>query len=404
MIQGILGDPVKRRWWLTVGVCVAVGILLPFVWDHTGADLKVYRLGGSMVLDDPASLYAARMRDITMPFTYPLFGAMVMVPVAVMPWPVAYGVSITVSLFAIVVIWRLCLRRLPPASSWGPAGLIAVSAASLLIEPVRETLSYGQINLILCALILYDVLEVRRPRRGIWIGIAAGIKLTPLVFFGMLVVTRQWRALAHASAAFAVTVLAGFLIAPSAAWEYWTKLLSDTARIGGLAYSGNQSWNGFLIRVTGDMDGGGLAWKAVVLLTVVAGLWLTRALWLRGERLGATAIAGMISLLCSPVSWSHHWVWMIPLGVALLTGTRVGRRFPVQTAAAWFGLLMLAPIWWVPRRGNRELDWNMLEQVAGNAYLWLALTAGLLLAAGGRTRTMPAATTIREDAPTHPRL
>ncbi|GAA1528920.1 glycosyltransferase 87 family protein [Kribbella lupini] len=399
MSTGILGDPVNRRWWLTVAVCVAVGILLPFVWDHTGADLKVYRLGGSMVLDDPSSLYAARMRDITMPFTYPLFGAMVMVPVAVMPWPVAYGVSIAVSLFALVVIWRLCLRRLPPASSWGPAGLIAVSAASLLIEPVRETLSYGQINLILCALILYDVLEVRRPRRGIWLGIAAGIKLTPLVFFGMLVVTRQWRALAHASAAFAATMLAGFLIAPSAAWEYWTKLLSDTGRIGGLAYSGNQSWNGFLIRVTGDLDGGGLAWKVAVLLTVVAGLWLTRALWLRGERLGATAVAGMISLLCSPVSWSHHWVWMIPLGVALLTGTRVGRRFPVQTAATWFGLLALAPIWWVPRRANRELEWNMLEQVAGNAYLWLALTAGVLLAAGGRAKKVPSATAVRAGVP-----
>ncbi|WP_432946357.1 glycosyltransferase 87 family protein [Kribbella sp. CA-253562] len=399
MSTGILGDPVRRRWWLTVAVCVAVGILLPLVWDHTGADLKVYRLGGSMVLDDPSSLYAARMRDITMPFTYPLFGAMVMVPVAVMPWPVAYGVSIAVSLVALAVIWRLCLRRLPAARHWGPAGLIAVTATSLLLEPVRETLSYGQINLILCAFILYDVLEVRRPRRGIWLGIAAGIKLTPLVFLGLLVVTRQWRALAHASAAFAATVLAGFLVAPSAAWEYWTKLLSDTARIGGLAYTGNQSWNGFLIRITGDLDGGGLAWKVLVVLTVVAGLCLTHALWARGERLGATAVCGMISLLCSPVSWSHHWVWMISLGVALLTGTRVGRRFPAHVAVTWFGLLMLAPIWWVPRRGNRELDWNMLEQVIGNAYLWLALTAGILLAAGRRTEKMPAATTVRQRTP-----
>ncbi|MEV6282452.1 glycosyltransferase 87 family protein [Kribbella sp. NPDC051770] len=399
MSTGILGDPVKRRWWLTVAVCVAVGILLPFVWDHTGADLKVYRLGGSMVLDDPSSLYDARMRDITMPFTYPLFGALVMVPVAVMPWPVAYGVSIAVSLVALAVIWRLCLRRLPAAQGWGLAALLAVTAASLLVEPVRETLSYGQINLILCALILYDVLEVRRRRRGIWLGIAAGIKLTPLVFLGLLVVTRQWRALAHASAAFAATVLTGFLIAPTAAWEYWTKLLADTGRIGALAYAGNQSWNGFLIRITGDPEGGGLAWKALVLLTVVAGLWLTRALWLRGERLGATAVTGMISLLCSPVSWSHHWVWMIPLGVALLTGTRVGRRFPVPTAATWFGLMMLAPIWWVPRRGDRELHWNMLEQVFGNAYLWLALTAGILLAAGRRTEKMPSATTRRQHIP-----
>lgn len=250
-----------RRWWLAGGVVVVVAVLLPFVWEHTGADLKVYRLGGAAMLSDPASLYTTRLRYISMPFTYPPFGGVVMAPVSLLPWPLAYGASIAASLIALVAIWKLSLRHLLAGRRLHPAILIAIVAASLLLEPVRETLSYGQINLLLCAIILHDALGPKdRPGRGIWLGLAAGIKLTPLVFFGLLLVTRQWKALAHASAAFAGTVLIGFLIAPRMALDYWTNLLSDTARIGGLAYSGNQSWNGFLIRATGDLEGGGPLW------------------------------------------------------------------------------------------------------------------------------------------------
>lgn len=397
MILGILGGPAKRRWWVAAGVCVVVALVLPFVWGHTGADLKVYRLGGAALLSDPSSLYTSRLRYISMPFTYPIFGGVVMAPVSLLPWPLAYGASIAASLVALAAIWRLSLRQLLKNRRLHPAVLIAVTAASLLIEPVRETLSYGQINLILCALILYDVLGPKdRMGRGIWLGLAAGIKLTPLVFFGLLLVTRQWKALAHASAAFAGTVLIGFLITPRTAYEYWTHLISDTGRIGGLAYSGNQSWNGFLIRISGDLDGGGRLWQFVVLVTVVAGLWLSRSLWRRGEQLAAVSTTGLISLLCSPVSWSHHWVWVIPLGVSLLTATRLGRRFPWPVAAAWAALFMLAPIWWPPRGDNQELHWNSVEVLAGNAYLWLCLLAAILLALGRRdkvpaTRTLEAA-------------
>jgi alpha-1,2-mannosyltransferase len=391
VITGFLRDPARRPWWFAAGVCVVVGLLLPFVWRHTGADLKVYRLGGAAILADPATLYEARLRYISMPFTYPLFGGLVMVPVSLLPWPLAYGASIAVSLVALVAIWRLSLRsRLDGLRKYfgrpHPAVLVALVAGSLLLEPVRETLSYGQINLILCAVVLYDVLAVKRSRRGIWIGIAAGIKLTPLVFFGLLLVTKQWRALVHASAAFLGTVLIGFLLAPRTAWHYWTHMISDTGRIGGLAYAGNQSWNGFLIRTTGNLGGGGHLWRALVLLTVLAGLWLTRVLWLRREHLAAVSVCALIGLLCSPVSWSHHWVWCLPLGISLLTATNIGRRRPVAVSATWFALFAVAPIWWPPRGNNQELTWNPGWQLAGNAYLWLSLAACAVLAIGTRPK------------------
>jgi alpha-1,2-mannosyltransferase len=178
-------------------------------------------------------------------------------------------------------------------------------------------------------------------------------------------------------------VLIGFAVAPRMAAEYWTSTLPDTGRIGALAYSSNQSWNGFLVRLSGDLAGGGRVWLFLVLVTVLGGLWLTRELWLRGEHLASLSVCALIGLLCSPVSWSHHWVWLIPLGIALLSCTELGRRYPIPVAATWFGLIILAPIWWPPR-GGAQLSWNFGEVLAGNAYLVLSLAAALLLALGNR--------------------
>ena len=379
----------SARWWLAGAVVVAVGILLPFVWDHAGADLKVYRLGGSTILADPATLYTARLKDISMPFTYPVFGALVMVPVALLPWVMAYSAAIAASLVALAVIWRMCI------GDRHPAVLVALVAASLLLEPVRETLSYGQINLVLCAVILYDVLDTNHPRRGIWLGLAAGIKLTPLVFLGLILVTRQWKALAHATAAFLATVAIGFLVAPRTALDYWTNLLADTSRIGGLAYSGNQSWNGFLIRLTGNLEGGGRPWQLLGAVTVLAGLYLTRVLWLRNQHLAAVSVCALIALYCSPVSWSHHWVWCLPLGVALLKDLDL--RWRPFAGVLWFGLFAIAPIWWPPRRDNRELTWTFVQHLEGNAYLWLTLTATVVLAFHAKKTTREEASRVVEE-------
>jgi alpha-1,2-mannosyltransferase len=370
------------RWWFAALVCVAVGILLPMLWRHSLVDLKVYRLGGSALLDDPSTLYSARMEGSGLPFTYPPFAGLVMVPVSLVPWSLVAALWTAASLISLALVWRLSLRY--AGSRLHVAAFVAVVAGSLVLEPVRETLGFGQINLMLCALIMYDLLDVKHPRRGIWLGIAAGIKLTPLVFLGLLFVTRQWRALIHASAAFAGTVLLGFLLAPEAATEYWTSLVSDTTRIGGLAFSSNQSWNAFLIRLSGDLNGGGRLWQGLVLVSVLAGLWLARALWMRGDRLAGLSVCGLIGLLCSPVSWSHHWVWAIPLGVSLLTSTPLRRKVPLTVA--WFGLFALAPIWWPPNHEDRELTWSFGEQFTGNGYLIAAIVAVLLLALGLRSR------------------
>ena len=368
----------RRPKWLTVLVVLAVLVataLLVLTWDHTGADLKVYRIGGWTVLTDPSRLYDVHPAGMSLPFTYPIFAAVLMIPVAILPWPLAYALSIVLSLAALALIWKVCL----PALTTRPPALVIVAlfAASMILEPVRETLSYGQINLVLCALILGDALGLKHRGRGIGIGIAAGIKLTPLVFVAFLLVTGQRKAFLRASAAFVGTVAAGFVIAPRTALRYWTEIVNDHSRIGGLAYSGNQSWNGFLVRLSGDLGGGGFVWFGVVLLTGLAGLWLSRGLWLAGRRLAAMSVCGLVGVLCSPVSWSHHWVWVLPLGVSVAACFDGLRR--LLAAAVWYLAFVVAPIWWPPNHDNRELGWNLWEQLTGNAYLWLGLGAAVLL-------------------------
>jgi alpha-1,2-mannosyltransferase len=365
----------KVLWGLAVGVCVVASVVLPMLWQHSLVDLKVYRLGGRALLDDAAALYDVRLAGL--PFTYPPFAAVVMVPFALLPWAVAVSVWTLGTFVSLIAVWRLSTGK-----GLASPVLLAVVAGSLILEPVRETLGFGQVNLMLCALILYDVLgPATRPGRGIWVGLAAGVKLTPLVFFGLLVVTRQWKALAYATGSFAVTVLVGFVVTPHGAKEYWTSLLADTTRIGGLAFSSNQSWNAFLIRLTGDLNGGGLLWLILVALTVGGGLWLSWRLWSDGERVAAVSVTALVGLLCSPVSWSHHWVWAIPLGVAV-----IGRltKYRVFFGVAWFGVFTVAPIWWPPNHDNRELDWSFAEQFSGNAYLIAAMVAVLVLALGLR--------------------
>ncbi|MFD7159609.1 glycosyltransferase 87 family protein [Kribbella sp. NPDC059898] len=371
----------RWMWVLAVLAGITAAVLLPVLWDHTGADLKVYRLGGDTILTDPSALYSARLPRISLPFTYPPFAALVFVPFALLPWPLAYGVSIASSIAALWLILRYSLRH-PRLRT---AAMVVAVAVCLLVEPVRETLSYGQINLFLCALVMYDVLDRKHAGRGVWIGVAAGIKLTPLVFVAWLLVTRQWRALRYAAATFCGTVLIGFVFAPSASWEYWTRLVFNAGRIGPPAFAGNQSWNGLLVRFGAPSSGA--VWMVLVLATVVAGLWLSRRLYDQGQMLASLCVCATVGLLCAPISWDHHWVWMIPMGVALAK-TVPARRPLVRlaVAAAWFGYFIAGPFRWVPQAFDREYDWTLGQQLPGNAYILAGIAAVTMIAITSMTR------------------
>ncbi|WP_405056232.1 glycosyltransferase 87 family protein [Kribbella sp. NBC_01505] len=392
--------PLDRRrmllWILAAAVLVALGAWIGGKY-HGMIDLRVYRLGGDALLHGPA-LYDAKLPGIGLPFTYPPFAAIAMVPLAIVPWGVALVVWTTASVLCLTLIWRASL----PKTFWSfvtlrkrTVVLVALTILSLVLEPVWATIDFGQINLMLVAMIVLDLIRPNDARlRGFWLGVTIGIKLTPVPILALLVVTKQWKALRNALLGLLTTIAIGFAFAPKQSWRYWTEVVFDANRVGGIAYSGNQSLNGFLHRLGNTASWVQPTWFVASVIVGLAVLWLARKYWLADERVTAIAVMALAVLFASPISWSHHWVWIIPLGISLIRGVnRVWGLNPAVVAGVlWYGLFVLRSIWWVPYRDDRELSWTFWQSIPGNSHLILGLIAFIVLAITSRGLTRSTST------------
>ncbi len=356
-------------------LALAVGLwcaLLAWRWDWF-IDLRVYELGAGALFG--GDLYGVRFHVADLPFTYPPFAAVLLLPLAVLPiWLSAFLWSLAC---VVVLAWVLDLTLRACGAAPRAWVLPAVVAAALLAEPVWSTLSFGQVNLFLTAAILADVLRPERRHAGWLVGVAAGVKLTPLFFVAFLLVTGHRRAAGTAVGAFAATVLVGAVAAPSASWAYWTDVLWDPGRVGGVEYAGNQSVLGILSRLLGHEAPTAL-WFAVAGTTALVSLLAARLLWRSASpaaRPLAVCTASYGMLLASPISWDHHWVWLVPTVVALWVSELPRARVLATVVAV---VAFSRAIWWAPFRNGKEYDWSPAESVAGNAYVLLAL---VLLAA-----------------------
>jgi alpha-1,2-mannosyltransferase len=233
---------------------------------------------------------------------------------------------------------------------------------------VWQNLSFGQINLILMLAVLVDLVRPERRWSGVLVGIAAGLKLTPLVFVVLLVLIGHRAAAARASLAFAGTLLVGLVAIPGAT-RYWTDDLLEPTRVGPPALAHNQSVYGALTRLLDETPPTWL-WAAVAGPIAVALLLVAAAWWRRGERVLGTCLGALAMLLASPVSWSHHWVWAVPVALVLWERSRWG-------AVLWTAVFAARPIVWPPWGEGRELDWRWFEHLAGNAYGFAALAVGI---------------------------
>jgi alpha-1,2-mannosyltransferase len=364
-----------------VVVAAAVGAL------HSGLpDLSVYRYGGRAVLDG-LPLYEADDPVTGYPFTYPPFAAVAMVPLAVIPaWLAAAlwtGASVG-ALAAVVIVVRRALGR--PAPGW----LVALlTAAAVALEPVWQNLAFGQVNALLMLVVLVDLLGPGRRWSGVLVGIAAGVKLTPLLFVVLLILVGRRTAAGRALIAFAGTVAVGFAAMPGAAATYWSHGLFDATRVGPPALAHNQSTYGALSRLL-DGQPPTLLWLAVAVPLAVAVLLLAAHRWRSDDRVLGTCLGALAMLIASPISWSHHWVWVVPVAIVLWERSRVA-------CLAWVAVFMARPIVWPGYGGDREYSWGLIDHLVGNAYLLAAFALCIWAAtlAGGR---VPGALAVDESA------
>ncbi|MGH3692770.1 MAG: glycosyltransferase 87 family protein [Pseudonocardiaceae bacterium] len=376
------------RWWLlAVAMLTAAGIVTVFSSFHGFLDLDVYRLGvrqwlggGDMYGPLPATQDGARL-----PFIYPPFAAIVLSPFALIPWSVAKLLNFGLAVAALGGTIYLCTRRLWLGSNRPSAVVISGVALplALWLEPVRETIGFGQINLILMALVAVDCL-VEKPRwpRGLLIGIAAAIKLTPAVFVLYLLLRRDIRAAAVTFVSGALATAVGFAVLPKESVRYWFGGFAGAAGVSGSPYANNQTVKAVLARLSLPPPLQLGLWLLVAAVVMVAAVIGIRRALRRSDAVLAMVITGAAGLLLSPTSWSHHWVWVVP---ALLTMVAES----VRTRSVGWIIASVATMCtyyvgmhnFLPKGDGRELSWNSGEHLLGASYVLLALVLLIVWAA-----------------------
>jgi alpha-1,2-mannosyltransferase len=458
---------------VALGGYVIYMVIHPRVYTLEPVDLDVYRAGGLIVRHirpDYNPHLAAPLYDwagygkLHLPFTYPPFAAIAFALVSFVPYQLSLKLSVAVDLVALLAALWFTLGGLGYRAGKVRLGATLLGTAAVLwTEPVLRTIYLGQVNLVLMALIIWDLTQPDTGKsrwwKGFGTGVAAGVKLVPLIFIPYLLMARKFRQAAMACAGFAFTVLLGFVILPRDSGKWWFDgLFAQGKRTGFIGWAGNQSLEGIMTRLGGSISGAEPAWIAVAVLVAVAGVVGAGLLDRKGHAVLGLLTAALTGLLVSPISWDHHWVWIAPGAVvaghyAVQAWSRAAQRAyggagsaPVRrgragiprghppgvgiacgimavAVPAWFGAwpaqwftnrtglgqFTLGLIWipkntepyWYQWYGDQrwfpEYHWHGLALITGNAYILAGLVLfGVLLAA---SLLMPRATKGHDDEP-----
>ncbi|MDG3012737.1 mannosyltransferase [Rhodococcus sp. D2-41] len=397
--------PVRVARWVQAHALwlLALSMLIRLVWTlfgpngHNLVDLHVY-VDGSAVLrsghlyDFTFSRYTP---DFPLPFTYPPFAAIVFFPLHYLPFElvgVCWQILTVAALYGVVRIsFELLLgKQVAAEQRWRTAAALW-TVLGMWLEPVRTTLDYGQVNVFLVLGVMVAVRSTRWWLAGGLVGFVAGIKLTPAVTGLYFLARRRWKEAVFSGVAFLATIGISYLVMGHEAHRYFTKLLGDPNRIGPVGSVINQSMRGALSRIVGHDVGSGPLWLGGMAVTVVLCLLAWRALG-RDDRLGTLVIVQLFGLLASPISWTHHWVWVVPMLIWMLHGPMRQLLGTKILAGAWL-VAMLVGVAWVlsffqPTIWEISRHWVLAWLGTVNVVGALALLAWVAYA-GRRGRALP---------------
>jgi alpha-1,2-mannosyltransferase len=378
--------------WLVVRVGIVAGAFYA-AWRAIEAygryydffDMKIYH-GAVVWWAGGNELYEFIAPGMTIGYTYPPFAGILMLPLALVPVKAAGVVNIIASLAALAVVLAALLAPITRRYGWSLWFVVGIATAlATATEPVRETLGFGQVNLLLFALIFADLVALRWRSRGranpllngrgqlarffasgAWagagIGLATSIKLTPALFIVYLMVTRQWRVAFTAIGTAAGVTMATFAVAGRESMTYWTSVLWQTERVGAADMTPNQSLAGVLARMYDTVTAPTLLWLTFSLLLLAVGLSRAAHAHADGDELTAFTLVGLTTNVISPISWSHHLLYVIPAMIILFDATlrrRDASRLPIRRsgpASSAFAALtgLRTPIWFPVLTGMRH--------------------------------------------------
>ena len=373
---------------LYVGATTFDGTFMP--WRPIMVDLEVYRRAGSVLLA------GGNFYDLpgTLQFLYPPFAAVLAVPLALLPGTVVQiGWTAAGAVALVAILHRFGL------TGWQLS--LAGTAVVYVVEPVVQTLAFGQLGIFLVALIVLDLAPGPRmfPRRllpeGMLTAVASAIKLTPAIFVVYLLVVRRFRSFGVAVVTGLVLTLASAAIEPAASYEFWTRLAHGDTGLGhSIIYYTNQSVMADIVRIFGLGPEPAIIGLVLSCAVAAAGVWAA-ALWHRlGDVRLAVNLCGVAGLLASPVSWLHHFVWVVPLAMSLIERRPISpRSLPFwYLALGWLfvGWVVLAPFTALPNGADVEFHWSWSQHLLASItpVVGLGLLAGAIIIARPRVLTV----------------
>ncbi|MDH6463521.1 alpha-1,2-mannosyltransferase [Micromonospora sp. A200] len=332
--------------WLAIGA---------FGRPYNFFDMKIYH-GAVVWWASGHELYEFIAPTTTLGFTYPPFAGLMMLPMARLPVEAAGWINAAGSIAALALVLAALLRPIVDRLGWPLWFTVGIATSmSVAIEPVRETLGYGQVNVLLFGLIMADLIGLRwRSRRGThgrptdgpfvrflysgaWagmgIGLATAVKLTPALFIAYLLITRQWRTAATAVGTTIGVTLGTFALVGTESRAYFGGVLWQTERVGAADMTPNQSLAGLLARLYDSIETPGLLWLSFSVLILAVGLSRAATARADGDELTAFTLVGLTANVISPISWTHHLVWVIP-AIVVLADAAVRRREASRGLAA----------------------------------------------------------------------
>lgn len=351
-------------------------------------DIDVYRMGGRAWLEG-SPLYSDGVlfhteAGLELPFTYPPLAAIAFAPFALWSLPVASAAITVTTLVLLVVSTWIVLTRLRVAEHWpattGPAwrrrcwlAAAIVAPAVLFLEPVRSNFEFGQINVVLMTLVIADCVPRKTPwPRGLLLGVAIALKLTPAIFLLYFLLRRDTRALLTTAASMVGATLIGLIFAWRDSLMYWTETVHDTDRIGTVTFNTNQNIAGGLARLGLGEGPRFVLWTLACFAVLGLTVWAVRRVLKAHQPVLALVCVALFGLVVSPVSWSHHWVWALPS--VLVTAVIAYRQRNLAlgaVSAIGVALMVCLPLVLLPQ--HHESAAAVWRQLVGGPYLWWAL-------------------------------
>ena len=370
----------RRWWWPALSTLATLVTFTVIAWSRREVDLGTYLLGGAHAFS--VELYQVRYPVTHLGFTYPPFAALLFAPFAHLPLKLDTIAFDWLSLGSLFGLLAVCLRATAPSLTkrsvvwWS----LVLMAPAVLLAPVRETILFGQINILLALAVLADMTLTLRIAKGVLVGLAAAVKLTPIILVPYLFVTGRTRAGWTALATFAAAAVLAAVVSPHASWTYWSHDAWFPTRAGSIPYIANQGAIGVVERLVRH------PLTRLTTFTIVAaisgiGIVVARLAYFRSSLVLGLVVMEATEALASPVSWDHHLVWVVLL-IAWLVLASDRPAHGTWWAAAVAILFWAAPIWWVPHNRVHYAGRGWLLPLADSFFL--ALVA-VVAAAGVRT-------------------